>query len=275
MCQTVKIQQLKAIFTLIRCFNLGKTLIVKNMFETYTSAQATMTDSTPPVGDPSFWADLPPVHKPPTVIVPIRSLGENHRSRIADHLKALDTNDRYFRFGFAANDEQIDRYVDGLNFDRDEIFGVYNRHLKLIAMAHLAYAGDERRSECAEFGVSVLPHARGRGFGQRLFERAMMHARNHGVHLMFLHVLSENTAMLKIARHAGATVVRDGFESEAHLVLPPATLNTQMTEMLEEQLAQANYQVKIQAKQFRDMLQSMQIGWRAATSKPRDNDPPP
>ncbi|TXT35202.1 MAG: GCN5-like protein N-acetyltransferase [Comamonadaceae bacterium] len=228
------------------------------------------TDPTPPDGGSSYWANLQPVNKPPEVIVPIRSLGENHRERIAGHLKALEANDRYYRFGFAANDEQIDRYVAGLNFDRDEIFGIYNRHLKLIAMAHLAYAGDERRSECAEFGVSVLPHARGRGFGQRLFERALMHARNHGVRLMFLHVLSENTAMLKIARNAGATVVRDGFESEAHLVLPPATLNTQVTEMLEEQMAQANYQIKIQAKQFRDMLHSMQSSWRI----PKNSDHP-
>ena len=72
-------------------------------------------------------------------MVPIRSLGENHRARIASHLKALDAHDRYFRFGFAANDEQIDRYVTGLDFERDEIFGIYNRNLVLIAVAHLAY----------------------------------------------------------------------------------------------------------------------------------------
>ena len=75
-------------------------------------------------------------------MVPIRSLGENHRARIASHLKALDAHDRYYRFGFAANDEQIDRYVTGLDFERDEIFGIYNRDLELIAMAHLAYSSD-------------------------------------------------------------------------------------------------------------------------------------
>jgi hypothetical protein len=72
-------------------------------------------------------------------------------------------------------------------------------------------------------------------------------------------VLSENKVMLAIARKAGATVERDGFESEAHLVLPAATLNTQVTELLEEQMAQANYRIKVQAKLFRDLLQRMHL----------------
>ncbi len=235
------------------------------MYETSSSRQATMTDPTQPFGERPHQADGAPVLKKQDVVVPIRSLGENHRERIAAHLKALDAHDRYFRFGFTANDEQIDRYVAGLNFERDEIFGIYNRHLQLIAMAHLAYSSDERLNACAEFGVSVLAQARGRGFGKRLFERAMMHARNQGVCMMFLHVLSENAVMLKIARHAGATVERDGAESEAHLVLPPATMHTHMTELVEEHLAQANYRIKVQAKQFRDMLSRMQIGWRSTS----------
>ena len=64
----------------------------------------------------------------------------------------------------------------------------------------------------AEFGVSVLKKARGRGYGSRLFDRAVMHARNEGVELMFIHALSENKAMLKIARNAGATLERAGSD---------------------------------------------------------------
>ncbi len=43
--------------------------------------------------------------------------------------------------------------------------------------------------------------------GARLFERAVVVARNEGVGMLFIHALSENAAMLKIARNAGATVV--------------------------------------------------------------------
>lgn len=192
-------------------------------------------------------------HVPP-VMVPIRSMGPSHGERIATHLLALSDHDRYLRFGYSANDEQIRRYVDGLNFDRDEIFGIYNRKLQLIAMAHLAHSTDPNLKSCAEFGVSVLAQARGRGYGSRLFDRAVMHARNDGVDMMFIHALSENTAMLNIARKAGATIERDGSESEAYLKLPPADLDSRVTEMVEEQIAQTDYRLKVQAKQFWDLL---------------------
>ena len=97
---------------------------------------------------------------PAAVMVPIRSLGPAHAERIAVHLRALSPADRYLRFGYAASDELIERYVASLNFARDDIFGIYNRRLELIAMAHLAFAVESDFSSCAEFGVSVLAHAR-------------------------------------------------------------------------------------------------------------------
>lgn len=192
------------------------------------------------------------------VMVPIRSIGPSHGERIATHLLSLNTHDRYLRFGYSANDEQIRRYVSGLDFERDEIFGIYNRRLELIAMAHLAFSTDPNLKSCAEFGVSVLARARGRRYGARLFDRAVMHARNEGVDMMFIHALSENTAMLNIARKAGAIIERDGSESEAYLKLPPADLDSRMTEMVEEQIAQTDYRLKVQAKQFWDLLAMVQ-----------------
>lgn len=194
----------------------------------------------------------------PPVNVPIRSLGPGHRSRIAAHLVALDQHDRYLRFGYVATDEQIQRYVGGLDFERDEIFGIYNRKLELIAMAHLAFSQDPALRSCAEFGVSVLKKARGRGYGARLFDRAVMHARNEGVEMLFIHALSENTAMIKIARNSGATLERAGSETDAYLRLPPATLDSRVSELLEEQLAQTDYHLKSQAKSFWSFLAGVQ-----------------
>ena len=190
--------------------------------------------------------------------VPIRSLSPRHRSRIERHLVALPEQDRYLRFGYAATDEQIGRYVAGLNFDRDEIFGVFNRRLVLVAMAHLAYSVDPQWTTCAEFGVSVSPHQRGKGLGAKLFGHAVMHARNQGVSLLFIHALSENVAMLKIARQAGASVQRDGSESEAYLSLPQAPLDSQISGMVQEQMAEVDYQLKMQAHQFRAWLATVQ-----------------
>ncbi len=204
------------------------------------------------------------------VVVPIRPIGPSERHRVASHLLALDATDRYLRFGYAASDEQIQRYVDTLDFERDELFGIYNRKLELIAMAHLAFAPGDLHDGCAEFGVSVSKHARGRGYGSRLFDRAVMNARNEGVGMLFIHALSENAAMLKIARNAGASVVRSGSESEAHLELPKATFDSQVSEMVEDHIAEVDYQLKTRAKQFWAFLaglQEVRQGVREARSK--------
>jgi predicted acetyltransferase len=192
------------------------------------------------------------------VMVPIRALGPRHRERIAQHLLALEPQDRYLRFGYAAQEAQIRSYTDNLDFVRDDIYGIYNRSLVLIAVAHLAFASDPKCLSCAEFGVSVRSEARGKGYGTLLFKRAMNHARNKGVDLMFIHALTENAAMLKIAKNAGATVERDGSESEAYLRLPPATLDSRMTEAVEDQFAEVDFQLKLQAKRFWAFLTSLQ-----------------
>lgn len=189
--------------------------------------------------------------------VPIRSLGPRHRERITAHLMALDVSDRYLRFGYPATDAQMSKYVDMLDFEQDEVFGIFNRRLELIAMAHLAHAGVAPlagRPAMSEFGVSVLPQARARGFGRRLFEHAMLHARNRGVEMLFIHALSENVAMLKIARRAGATVERDGSESEAWLKLPPDSFASHVGEMVEQQAAELDYHLKRSARQVGEFL---------------------
>jgi RimJ/RimL family protein N-acetyltransferase len=180
--------------------------------------------------------------------IPIRSLSARHRDRILAHLTALPEGDRYLRFGYAAGDEQIARYVAGLNFERDEVFGVYNRKLDLIALAHLAYpAADSLVPGAAEFGGSVAAHARGRGYGARLFEHAMLHARNRGLDTLFIHALSENTAMLRIARKAGARVERAGSETDAYLKLPHDTLASKVEQWVGDGAAELDYRLKQQA----------------------------
>jgi ribosomal protein S18 acetylase RimI-like enzyme len=189
--------------------------------------------------------------------VPIRSLGPRHRERVLAHLRALDERSRYLRFGYAANDAHIAHYVDTLDFQHDEVFGIFNRRLELIAMAHLAYGSADAtrgRDAAAEFGVSVLPKARRRGFGRRLFEHAMLHSRNRGVQTIFIHALSENTAMLKIARNAGATVERDGSESEAWLKLPRETFASHFDALVGEQLAEFDYRLKHRVHQVENLF---------------------
>jgi len=218
-----------------------------------TSSPTQLPQGTPQAPAP---ADAPPNWS----WVPIRSLGPRHRERITSHLLSLDASDRYLRFGYPATDAQMSKYVDMLDFEHDEVFGIFNRRLELIAMAHLAHptvlpaAGAAAMSE---FGVSVVPSARSRGFGRRLFEHAMLHARNRGMQTLFIHALSQNTAMLKIARNAGATVERSGSESDAWLRLPPDTLASHVDEIVEQQAAEIDYRLKQGAKRIGGMLNAI------------------
>ena len=76
--------------------------------------------------------------------------------------------------------------------------------------------------------------------------------------MLFIHALSENNAMLKIARHAGATVERFGSESDAYLQLPMPTLQSRMSESVDDQIALTDYRLKVQAKQFWEILAGIQ-----------------
>ena len=175
--------------------------------------------------------------------LPIRNLAERHRGRVLAHLLALDDYDRHLRFGHVVSNEQIEQYVAHLDFGRDEVFGIFDSRLRLVASSHLAFAEDRRS---AEFGVSVLPRARGRGIGSRLFEHAVMHARNRGANSMAIHLARENSAMLSIVRRSGAQVSYDGGDVMAQLQLPPETLGSQIEALVESQVADIDYRIKLQ-----------------------------
>ena len=192
------------------------------------------------------------------VLVPIVPMAIGHALQISQHLKALSEHDRYLRFGYVATDEHIDRYVQGLKFGRDEIYGIFNSELEIIAMAHLALIKQDGRDSISEFGVSVSEHARGRGYGARLFDRAVIHARNEKVYQMYIHALSENAPMIRIARKSGARIEQDGSETEAYLNLPKRDLDSRVTEFMADRYAKANYSIKEDAKRFWNFLAKVQ-----------------
>jgi GNAT superfamily N-acetyltransferase len=219
--------------------------------------------------------------------VPIRSLTPRHRPRILAHLLALSARDRYLRFGYLATDRQVAHYVDQIDFDRDEVFGIFNRRLEVVAIAHLAFLGtDESAPSAAEFGVSVAERARGRGWGARLFERTALHARNRHVDTLLIHALTENTAMLHIARNAGAQIELEGPDALARIKLPAEDFASHVQALFERQAAELDYGLKVQAKRVNGWLHVLETepasadapGSReaqaAAPTQARDSDTP-
>lgn len=208
--------------------------------------------------------------------VPIRSLGERHRPKLAAHLRDLDAHDRYLRFGYRASDEQIDRYVEAIDFGRDEVFGVFNRRLELVAAAHLAFAAPDGESGVAEFGASVTAAYRGRGIGKRLFDNAMLRARNRGVGSLLIHALSANTTMLAIVGKAGASVERSGAEASARLKLPPDDLRSHLDAAIENAAGEIDFHRKSQARFVDDWLHACVKGMPATDAAVvQDSTPQP
>jgi Acetyltransferase (GNAT) family len=116
----------------------------------------------------------------------------------------------------------------------------------------------------------VAAHARGRGYGRRLFDLAALHARNRGVQRLLIQALSENMPMLHIARDAGAEVVREGSESQALLQLPADSFASQVEQIVETGAAEWDYRFKQQARRMERLKAALSaLGGRAQTRDSR------
>ena len=205
---------------------------------------------------PPFPTRQAPVLRPATAAglpqwLPVRTLDASHRGAVLQHLLALSARDRTLRFSHAASDEQLARYAEQIDFVHDEVFGIFDRRLRLVALAHLAFAPG---GLTAEFGVSVLARVRGRGFGRRLFDHAITHARNRGVSTIELYVARDNAAMLAIARDAGAQIHVEGSEAVARLTLVDPTLGSQIEALVDHHAAEFDYQLKLHVARLDRLL---------------------
>jgi len=177
-----------------------------------------------------------------------KSLSPADRDAMTAHLLQLTPDDRRLRFGTVASDDSIRDYVARIDFERDAAFGYFADDLSLGGMAHVAIFDG-----VAEFGVSVLTAYRRRGIGSALFQRTAEFARNHCVNTLFMHYLTENAAMMRIARKTGMKIITDGGEADAHLELPPFDVATVTSEFLHEQVAVFDYTLKAQVLAARRM----------------------
>ena len=159
---------------------------------------------------------------------------ETERDALDAHFLALGIEDRRLRFGSSLADDGIRAYVARIDFGRDGLFAVQDDALQLVAVVHIAMTGSQ-----AELGLSVVPRARGQGLGHALFRRAVTFLRNRGGVEVFVHCLSENGAMMHLARRNGMRIVYSGGESDARLALEPATADSFVNEWLDDQKGRA------------------------------------
>lgn len=196
-------------------------------------------------------APEPHTPKEPTLIA---QLGVHHRSRVLQHLRDLTDHDRWLRFGYAIGDDALRNYVRGLHFSRDAVFGALDESARILALGHLAFERNDS-TVVAEFGVSVLPHARRRGLGLALLQRAARHAVNRGATQLVMNYLPGNNALVQLAARAGMAFIEDQMEPRAYLALPAPSATTLMEET------------------FGELIAAIDLGFRVANAERVDGDP--
>ena len=162
----------------------------------------------------------------------VTELTRLERPALLTHYLALRYEDRRLRFGAPLADSSIARYVERIDFGHDAVLAVLDDALQLVGAAHLA-----RTPAHAELGVSVLESHRGRGLGAALLSRAHTRARNWGVRTLFMHSLTENGAMMHLARKQAMRVVSEAGESDAWLALPRADAGSYFDEVFQQRVA--------------------------------------
>jgi len=161
----------------------------------------------------------------------VHSLSAFDSGLLLRHFKALDDDDRRLRFGTLRSDELLEDYVAGIDFGRDQVFGVFTETFELAAVAHVGRLGN-----VAEVGLSVLRPYRREGLAERLTTRALRSAVNHGCERLWIHFLTDNHAMTAFVRKLGMTVQSSLGESDAWLALPRATPLAVGFELYEKQV---------------------------------------
>ena len=187
----------------------------------------------------------------PAMTIPVHRLNHSHLDLVKRHFDELADDDVRLRFGNLLNRDARHAYVDSLRFERDAVFGVYTDQLTLLGIAHLACL-----EGAAELGLSVLSGHRGHGIGTALFHRAAMHARNLQIVELFMNCLTQNHAIMHIARKAGMRIVIDQSGADAYLELPPGNPLTIGQELAEQQFARFDWTLKANVDYLRKLTRT-------------------
>lgn len=186
--------------------------------------------------------------------IPAYRLTSAHLPLLKQHFDKLDDAAVHLRFGNGLSREARQTYVDQIPFERDTLFGVLADDLTLLGVAHLACL-----SGSAELGISVLTPYQNQGIGSALFKRAAMHARNLQIVELFMHCLTQNGAMMHIARKAGMHVVVENADADAYLELPPGTPFSVGQEFVEQEVARLDWTCKINVDYLRQTRKAARV----------------
>jgi len=178
----------------------------------------------------------------------VQRLGRFQTAEMLAHFSTLPSEDLRLRFGAPMGPLALQDYVDGIDFSNDRVFGIFNRELCLVSVAHLAV---DLERDFAELGLSVAHESRRRGHGEALLRRAATHAASLGLHRIYMHCLSENRALMGLARKAGFKIVAARGEADASKQLEETRPESIAMEIVSDRIALVDSVYKHQAKLLR------------------------
>lgn len=151
--------------------------------------------------------------RPPIPGEPYRIIA-SQRTRVLDHLLALDDDDRYGRFATSLSDTGIAAYVGRIDFERDIGLAVAAVDEPVIGFVHLAVHGDS-----AELGASVSAPWRKQGVARLLFEATVETARM--LEIREIHLATAHPVARYIFAKLGLSCLRNETYPRGIVVLAP------------------------------------------------------
>lgn len=166
-------------------------------------------------------------------------------SEYACHLKNLNPQDRYTRFGYTVTDYNIDQLILHMLYHPTEhhLF-VGRRDDLIVGFTHLALCDSGW-----ELAVSVGYQYQGLGIGNKLMSYAIDWARTHGVDSLFMHCIRDNQRIQHLATKHGLQVIeRSGPDITAQVKLPPPTQSDYTVDFVREQQALLDQMMELQQR---------------------------
>jgi GNAT superfamily N-acetyltransferase len=170
-------------------------------------------------------------------------------NRYRQHLKGLDCDSRYLRFGCHIKDEMIDLICDRIekNPSMHKIFVIEDDDLNVVAAGHLALD-----KGAVELAFSVLKEYQGQGMGSALMKRCISWCQNRSIKQGCMVCLARNTAIRHLAKKYGI-LIQDGAEVEASLEIPSASPASVIDEFADNSISMLDHLGKAQ-RRFARML---------------------
>lgn len=167
----------------------------------------------------------------------VRKLAPFEYYRYRDHLKKLDDDSRYLRFGFRAKDPTIDDICTRVekDYNKHTLFGVENSKLELIGVAHVALGNP------TELAFSVLKEYQGQGIGSKLVRRSIQFCRNFNIKEVCMVCLSTNHIVRHLCLKHGLRLTTVDGETLAHFQLDPPNFASIANENLDNNLAAIDF----------------------------------